>query len=543
MHAADRRRRGELAAVVAIFAALAVLFTWPLAFRIGSVGRADNGDGQFAIWNVAWVARTLAIDPLHVFDANIFYPNRGTLAYSEANIGAGLVAMPVYWLTRNPYAAYNFVLLLSFVASGAGTFCLVRYLFQDRRAALIAAIAFAFCPYLFGHIPHVQLLMTAGLPWTMLAFHRFADRPSAARGAVLGVALAAQAVFCAYYGIFAILMVGLAIAFTSIVHRRYADPSFWKGLALGALVAAALVAPVAMPYLTFQRETGFERSLDAAREYAARWQMYLASNAYAHSWMMRFAGRSGELLFPGFVALAFGLVGLAALRGADRRWRDLAILYASVAGLAFWISLGPAGGLYTALYHTVPGITFLRAPSRVGVVVVFAAAVLAGLGIAKVLARLRRPAVAATAIAVVTVAELIVPLRLTPAPPVAPAYRVLATLPPGALLELPVYSHQFRFLRARYMLSSTAHWMPLVVAYSDYIPASFARSMNDLAGFPSRAAFDQLERDGVRYVLFHLDQFGEARHGLGGRLKEFQHLLRPLHADEQNLLFEIVAYR
>ena len=62
----------------------------------GSVGRVDNGDGQLSIWNVAWVARTLAVDPLHVFDANIFYPHRNTLAYSENNLGAGVLA-PVGW--------------------------------------------------------------------------------------------------------------------------------------------------------------------------------------------------------------------------------------------------------------------------------------------------------------------------------------------------------------------------------------------------------------------------------------------------------------
>ena len=32
---------------------------------------------------------------LHVYDANIFYPHRGTLAYSENNLGAGAMAVPV----------------------------------------------------------------------------------------------------------------------------------------------------------------------------------------------------------------------------------------------------------------------------------------------------------------------------------------------------------------------------------------------------------------------------------------------------------------
>src|SRR5712671_3414897 len=96
---APQAPRRELAAVLVAAALLTALFTYPIAFKLGRVGRVDNGDGQLSIWNVAWVAHTLAVDPLHVFDANIFYPHRGTLAYSEGNLGAGALAMPVYWAT------------------------------------------------------------------------------------------------------------------------------------------------------------------------------------------------------------------------------------------------------------------------------------------------------------------------------------------------------------------------------------------------------------------------------------------------------------
>src|SRR5712671_393717 len=116
----------QLAAVLVAAVLLTTVFTYPIAFKLGHVGRVDNGDGQLSIWNVAWVARTLVVDPLHVFDANIFYPHRGTLAYSENNLGAGAMAVPVYWVTRNPYAAHNFSMLLALVLTVTGTYYLVR---------------------------------------------------------------------------------------------------------------------------------------------------------------------------------------------------------------------------------------------------------------------------------------------------------------------------------------------------------------------------------------------------------------------------------
>ena len=126
----------EWACVCLGFGALTVLLTFPLAVQIGRVGRIDNGDGRFSIWNVAWVARTLVLDPLHVFDANIFYPHTGTLAYSESNLGAGALAVPVYWATHNAYAAHNFVLLLSFVFSAMGTYYFAPSFASSSAAAL-----------------------------------------------------------------------------------------------------------------------------------------------------------------------------------------------------------------------------------------------------------------------------------------------------------------------------------------------------------------------------------------------------------------------
>ena len=228
----------ELALVFLAGAVLSAALTYPTAFELGRVGRVDKGDGQLSIWNVAWVARTLAVDPLHVFDANIFYPHRGTLAYSENNLGAGALAVPVYWATRNPYAAHNFVMLLAFVLSAAGMYYLVRYLTHDRRAAAVSAIGFAFCPYVFAHTAHIQLLMTAGLPFTLLAFHRLADRPNAGRGAALGGAMAAQAICCGYYGVFVALMVGFAILVVAASRRLWSSRSFWTAILSGAALSS-----------------------------------------------------------------------------------------------------------------------------------------------------------------------------------------------------------------------------------------------------------------------------------------------------------------
>src|SRR5438045_9573518 len=113
---------------------------------------------------------------------------------------------------------------------------LARYLTGGRRPASVSAVCFAACPYLFAHPAQIQLLMTAGLPFSMLAFHRLADRPSAGRGVVLGGVMAAQAISCGYYGVFVLLMIGFAVVAVATVRRRGADRH--SRLAIGVAGAA-----------------------------------------------------------------------------------------------------------------------------------------------------------------------------------------------------------------------------------------------------------------------------------------------------------------
>ena len=533
----------ELALLLVGFAALTITLTYPLASHLGTIlYKFDtNLDGQFSVWNIAWVARTLVIDPVHVLDANIFYPHRWTLAYSETNLGAGALAVPVYWATRNPYAAHNFVLLLSFVLSATGMYYLVRYLVNDRRAAVVGAICFAYCPYVFAHLPHIQLLMTAGLPFSLLAFHRLADRPGAGRGAALGAIMGVQAFFCAYYAVFVMLMVGYAVVFVAVSRRLWRESRYWIAVAVAAGLSIVTALPILAVYLMLRRVTGFTRSVEAAGSFSADWRSYFASSAYAHAWILSLLHTWREVLFPGGVALVLGIGGVVAGWFGGRRDRELVALYGSMAILACWESFGPSAGLYRLTYATTPGFSFMRAPGRFGLVVSFALAVLAARATAHLLTRVSRPAWVATLLAVVAAAELAVPLQLMRVPPPEPAYQRLATLPYGPVIEMPVYSARFAFIRERYMLSSTIHWMPLVDAYSDYIPPDFVDSVEVLGDFPTRAAFKQLERDHARYAVFHVDSYGTQGDALRARLIEFAPYLRRLYADDRIWLYEIVG--
>ncbi len=547
------------AAGCAAAVALALLMTWPLAAGFGRLGRTTTMDGLYSTWNIAWVARTIVADPAHLFDANIFSPHRHALVFSEANILGGVVAVPGWWLTRNPYVALNSALIFAFASTLIGAYLLARRLSGSRPAAAVAAVLFAFCPYFFSHSAHIQLLMAGGIPLAMLALHRLAEQPTPGRGVVLGVTLALQALACAYYGIFAGLMVGYGVLFFAVTRTQWRVRRYWAAVAIAAAVAVLCVTPFFLPYLAMQRDEGFSRTMDDAARYSATLASYLASPAHAHQWLFRIARsmgwRSGEVLFPGMLVVVLGLTGLVlslrrraepdvaaplpASTDAETAW-----LYGSLGVLALWASFGPAAGLYAAMFRAVPLFTFLRAPSRFGLVTALALAMLAAVAIRRLLANRRRAAAAALVLAALGLAELnVLPFPWERALPVPAGYAVLARMPVAPMAEFPFYGERVAFpLHAQYMVLSTAHWLPLVNGYSDHIPLDFRQAAFVLDSFPSVDAFHVLRTHRVRYIGLHWTMYGPRADEIRRRLQPFLGHLRPLAEDPGTTLFEIVSF-
>jgi hypothetical protein len=541
------RLRGLAEATAVVLAALALtsVLTYPLAFKLDHVGRVNTDDGRWSIWVVAWVAHALTSDPVRVYQANIFYPQRNALAFSEANLVAGAIGVPVWVATQNPYATHNVVALLSFVVAAAGGYYLVRYLTGHRGAAAVAGVLYAFCPFAFARTAHIQLMLTGGIPFCLLAFHRLVDTPTAGRAFVLGLLLWAQALACAYYGVFAGLMVGLGTLVYAGTRRLWRDGNYWTGIGLAAFVSLALTVPFFLPYLQVQQEAGFARTIEDARMYSANVSAWLASSAWAHRWWLAAIPQFSEVLFPGLVATVLGVAGfVVGLRTS--KTHEVAAFYGLSLVLAFWLSFGPDAGLYTLFFHSVPVFSFLRAPARIGIVVTLCLAVGAGMWLAATLSQRRRAGAWAVALVVLAAADLAqAPLTtLRDVDPPLEVYRTLAVQPTGAVAEFPYFYRRSDFPRhAYYMLNSTAHWMPLVNGYSDHIPKEFRDTVTPLSSFPTRESFAILGRFGARYVVFHLNLYDRrSRERLIERIQSYAPYLRPLVQEGDVWLFEIVGF-
>ena len=555
------RGLAEATAVLTAALVLACVLTYPYAFKFDHAGRIDSNDGRWSIWVVSWVAHALTTDPLHVYRANIFYPHEDALAYSEANLAAGAVGVPVWLLTHNPYATHNFVVLVSFILSFVGTYYLCRYLTGSRPAAAVAGVLFTYCPFVFARTAHIQLLLICGLPFCMLAFHRLIDRITVGRAVALGAILWFQGLACAYYGIFGGLAVGAASIVLAITRGRWRDWRYWTGIAGAAVVSIGLTMPFFIPYLTLQRETGFARSLDGARSYSANFAAWAASGAWAHRWALPYLQRPyvtedfSEVLFPGIVTLILGVAGawIGLRKGPEESAtttgrpveRGITLAYVVTALLAFWVTFGPKAGLYSVLYQVVPVFTFLRAPARTGIVVTLCLVVLASFAVARLVERKRHPWTIAAGLMALPIADLVqAPIGLRETTPTAPAYEELARQHRAPVAVFPFWARGIDFHgHAEYMLASTAHWQPLINGYSDHIPQDFRDNAAILRHFPDAGSWAVLERLGARYVVIHLQRYpGTNRDDITGKLEVYANYLRPLNKDGDVWLFEIVGW-
>ena len=64
----------------------------------------DRGDPLFSMWRMGWVTHQLMTDPAHLFDANIFYPDRLTLAFSDPMILPAVMHAPFAAIGQRPNA-------------------------------------------------------------------------------------------------------------------------------------------------------------------------------------------------------------------------------------------------------------------------------------------------------------------------------------------------------------------------------------------------------------------------------------------------------
>ncbi len=337
----------------ALFAVLTVAFAYPLSVRPGETVFGDNADTHFYLWTLSWDVHAFVHQPFSIFDANIYYPNRFTLAYSENQIGSAIFAAPILWLTGNPVLAVNLVALLGCVLCGVGAFVLARRLGLGARAATVCGLVFAFAPARFVRTGQAYLGTMQWIPFAMASLHVYFDRGDRS-GLRWAAAFFTLEALTSGHGAVFLAVTALAFVVYRIVFGEPIAPLRWAR-DLGVPGALLLLPSVLLyiPYWRVQVEMGLRRSLI---DWAPTPQSFLSAPTHLQQWVLSWmpALRVNETasahLFPGYLPVLLAAVAIAARAarsgapaGTDRvrrpaLWLRAAALIADLVAIAGLVS-------------------------------------------------------------------------------------------------------------------------------------------------------------------------------------------------------------
>jgi hypothetical protein len=338
-------------ALASLFFLLAtVVFTWPIAAHVTD-GLGDIWDAKLNAWILHWDFHQTFRDPLHLYDANIFYPARYSLAFSENLFGAALFAFPLYAAGVSTLAAYNVVFLLGMFLSAMAAWALTRDVTGDPVASAVAGLVYAFCPWRIAHIPHIQFQWGAFLALALLFLLRYFDKGRRRDVVLFAVCFAWNALCNVHYALFSGLLIALVLLYEGLVEGwRAFRPRFFGALA-AMTVAAFAVLPLFVPYALASKLYGMQRGTEEIGVFSGVWTDFLTAggqNKLYAPLTRKWAKAEGEL-FPGITALALAVVALARRRGAletaraeppSPRRRGLARVFdvLLLAALAVWVA-------------------------------------------------------------------------------------------------------------------------------------------------------------------------------------------------------------
>jgi len=504
-----------------LFLALTLLLTWPLPLRPASATLPMGPDGDLFIWTIAWNAHAFIHQPLSIFDANIYHPLRRTLAFSENLIGSALIAAPVQWLTGNTVLALNVVALLSCILCGLGAYVLARRLGISPAGAIVAGVIFAFSPPRFFRTGQLHLGVVQWIPFALASLHAYFDEGRKRDLRLAALFFTLQVLSSGHGAVFLVIATGGLIVWSVLRGAPVALTRWSRDLGVTGTLLLVPAALVYLPYRTVQQEIGLRRSLE---NWAVTPGSFLAAPTHLQTFFLsllpgpRILDTASAYLFPGFLPLLFVIAAVAAAllrRGGGGSRPASVAFYGALAAVSVWLSIGPPLGLWPLVYW-LPGMSFIRVPSRFTTLAVLGLAIVAAAGFDWLAARLapRKQRAFAAVVTLLLVAEFsAIPLAVTPyRVNVPPADRWLASQPPPfAVAEVPLPDQRqagpFERRQTAYMLHSMGHWQKTVHGYSGIRAPLHERLYALLRNFPDGASLEELARLDVRYVVVHTELY------------------------------------
>lgn len=528
-----------------LFTLAALYITFPLILHFTSTA-TGLGDELVITWIQNWVLHALTTHPLHLFEADIYYPFHNSLAYSDIFLPTSILAAIPLWIFKEPIVTFNFTQISSFLLLGFCTYLLCFFLTKNFLASVLAGMMVIFSPVAVDKHVHLQILAIEGVPLAILFFIQFlltSQRRFLIGSLVFFVLQTYNSFMPGYFIVFAYFF--LLLFFVLKDKEKFLTLFTWKHVSL-LLFSVLLIVPIALPYFQVSKEFHYTRDIRDAIHFAIQPEdlLYAGSFSRLQPLLLQIpltqTSRYGEVK-PGFLGLILTLLSIVVLLFAWKKRNELKkhwIFYAlfSTAATGFILSFGPALHInrftihkpfpiilpYALFYYLLPGFQGFRNSARWEMLFLICIVVCVAIVLTVILEKfssLKKTSIYILLITVVIV-EYQFPMGFATVPQInefPKEYQWLRTTPLDTkIIEMPIYNWSmlpYSFgeqLRGYY---NTYYFRTTMSGFSGFSPPPWQILVtNLLKNFPSNTTIYKLKRLGINYILVHTNEFDMLYH-------------------------------
>jgi len=491
--------------IFALFVALAVAMTWPLAIHLDRAV-TDPSDPLLTTSILEWdyYATFHGIWP---FNANFFAPTRNTLALTEHTYGIAMLLFPLFALGIAPLTIHNIAMILGFAGCGYAMFLLCRFVTRSAAAGIVGGIAYAFVGTRFHHLTHVQYVWSMWLPLLLLCALRFVRRPNARNAAWLGVAIVMNGLTTMHWLMFGTFTVTLTLLALGIAMKR--NRRFWLLLFATYAIAFVTLLPFVLPYHQWQKKYGERWHYADVVAGSAAWSDWFRVDVYNKLYAPFYEPNGERTLFPGFIVLVLAAFAVA-VRVRKRIHLPL-VVWTAILWLVIgaWGARGVLGAFHSALFLCFAAFRGIRMPVRWVMIAYVGLSLLASIGFARLIRN--RRAFGAIVVGAAMLFELhAAPIRWYMMPlERRDLYPWLAKTPiSGSILELPMT----QTAAYEYLWRSTAHHKPLINGVASASTSGYVELNRLYESRPiSPDLLTRLEQSGCSLIVVHAGWLRERR--------------------------------
>ena len=384
---------------LAVMAGLLVVGLWWVVLRPLGPGLSqipgDLGDVRFINYTLEHFFRWASGLEKSYWTAQFFYPFSLTMAFSENLLGSAPFYAGLRWAGLDRETAYQIWTILGYALNYLAAVVVLSRLKLSALAAGAGAFYFAFGLPILAQENHTQLLYRFAVPIAGYVLWRFAQTPRLRALVGLAAAITLQFYLAIYTGIFLLMLLAamaLALPFCLPKLSFSARILFWPrqlrqawlaesgkarlfSLAAIACLIAALIG-LLLPYLQVSRLYGFARTWDGIVTMLPRWKSYLLADGSAlwhniSATVSAIPMRPEHQLFPGIAVVLILAALLLLVKTLPEETRALLGLHLGAAGLLVLLTLYVNGISPYKIIADLPGISSIRAVSRIIVVLMY----------------------------------------------------------------------------------------------------------------------------------------------------------------------------